>query len=131
MENWRPWYDALVKPSWTPPAGTISTIWTVLYPIIAISFGFVFFQFFKKRVKGRVVVPFIVNLAVNLLFTPIFFGLQNISLATFDILIVWATTLWIIKTVWKRYRWVALAQIPYLVWVTIAATLQLKIFLNN
>ncbi|MBI2066014.1 tryptophan-rich sensory protein [Candidatus Woesebacteria bacterium] len=129
--DFRPWYDALIKPPWTPEAGTISLIWTILYPIIAISFGFVFYKVFKKKIPKKVALPFIINLAANLAFTPIFFGLKNIPLATVDILIVWVTILWAMKVISKYYRWVALAQIPYLIWVSTATLLQLSIALLN
>ncbi|MDO8503125.1 MAG: TspO/MBR family protein [bacterium] len=126
------WYDALIKPSWTPPPGTISTAWTILYPIIVVSFGFIFYQaLVKKKVSTKILRPFIINLITNLLFIPIFFGLKNIPLATLDILLVWATIAFIMKLTWKRYRWVALAQIPYLTWVTIAGLIQLQIFFLN
>jgi tryptophan-rich sensory protein len=130
-DDWRPWYEALAKPSWTPAPATIGMIWQVLYPIILVTFGFVLVQAFRGRIPWRVLLPFAVNLAANLAFTPLMFDLRNISLATLDILLVWGTIVWIMVTIWPYYRWVALAQLPYLVWVSIATTVQVSIWWGN
>lgn len=129
--DWTVWYDSLAKPSWTPAPATIGTIWTILYPIIAISFGFVFVQAARGRLPWIVALPFGINLIANLLFTPIQFGLRSLPLASLDILIVWGSILWMMGAIWARARWVALAQIPYLVWVSIATVLQLSITAMN
>lgn len=129
--TWIEWYDSLAKPSWTPAPSTIRLIWTILYPVIVASFGFVFVQAFRGTVPGRVAVPFAVNLAANLLFMPIFAGLRSVPLAAADILVVWATILWCVAAVWPHHRWVAVAQVPYLVWVSVATVLQLSITAMN
>jgi tryptophan-rich sensory protein len=122
--NWLEWYNSLAKPSWTPAPSTISLIWMILYPIILVSFGFVFVQAFRGKVPWRIAVPFAVNLVANLLFMPIFSGLRNVPLAAVDIVIVWATIIWMLLSVWPVYRWVAVAQVPYFVWVSIATVIQ-------
>lgn len=129
--TWIEWYDSLSKPSWTPAPSTISLIWTILYPVIVASFGFVFVQAFRRKLPRRVALPFAVNLVANLLFMPIFAGLRNVPLAAADIVIVWATLVWCIVAVWPHSRWVALAQVPYFVWVTTATVLQLSITAMN
>ena len=128
---WIDWYNSLVKPSWTPAPSTITLIWIILYPIILISFGFVFVQTFRCKVPRRLAVPFAVNLLANLLFMPIFSGLRSVPLAAVDIVIVWATIIWCVISVWPHYRWVALAQGPYFVWVSLATVLQLSITWMN
>jgi len=129
--TWLDWYNSLSKPAWTPSPSTIGTIWQILYPIILISFGFVFVQYFRGKVLGRVALPFAINLVANLAFTPIQFGLRNLPLAAVDILIVLVTILWAMLVVWRHYRWVAVAQIPYLIWVSVASVLQLSITASN
>lgn len=129
--TWIEWYNGLVKPAWTPAPGTIGTIWSILYPIIIVSFGFVFVQAIRKKMSWRVALPFAINLVANLTFTPIQFGLRNLPLAAADILVVWSTILWCMIAIWPHYRWVALAQVPYLVWVSLATTLQLSITWAN
>jgi len=129
--DWMTWYNSLAKPSWTPSPATIGLIWQILYPIILISFGFVFVQAMRGRIPRLVGLPFAINLAANLLFMPIFAGLRNVPLAAADILIVWVTILWSMFAVWPHYRWVAAAQVPYFAWVSIATVLQLSITWMN
>lgn len=76
----------MAKPSCTPDPATISMIWMIFYPVIFISFGFVFVQSFRSMLPGEWL-PFAVNLVANLLFMPIFAGLRNVSLAAVDIVI--------------------------------------------
>ncbi len=128
---WMDWYQSLVKPSWTPAPRTIGLIWQILYPIIIVSFGYVFLQAGKGRVPLLVALPFAVNLVANLAFTPIQFGMRNLPLAAVDILVVWGTILWMMLAIWPHHHWVAIAQVPYLVWVTIATVLQLSITWQN
>lgn len=128
---WIDWYDSLAKPAWTPAPSTIGLIWQILYPIIIVTFVFVFVQAFRKKVSWLVAVPFSVNLVANLIFMPILAGLRNLPLASLDILIVWGTILWLMLVVWRHYRWVAVAQVPYFAWVSIATVLQLSITWMN
>ena len=125
------WYDSLSKPSWTPTPATIGLIWQILYPIIAVSFGFVFVKAFRGKIPRIVALPFAINLVANLMFTPIQFGMRNLPLAAVDILIVWGTIIWMAVAIWKHYRWVSLAQMPYFVWVSLATVLQLSITTMN
>jgi len=129
--NWLEWYNSLVKPSWTPAPATIGMIWQILYPVILISFGFVFVQAFRGKVKWLVALPFVINLVANLIFTPIQFWMRNLPLAAADIMVVWITIIWLAVAIWRQYRWVSLAQIPYFVWVSLATVLQLSITWNN
>jgi len=128
---WMEWHDSLAKPSWTPAPGTIGLIWQILYPIIVVTFGFVFLQAMRRKVPWQVALPFAINLVANLIFTPIQFGMRNLPLASLDILIVWGTIVWMAVVVWRHYRWVAVAQVPYLVRVSIATVLQLSITVTN
>jgi len=129
--DWMTWYNGLAKPSWTPAPAMIGLIWQILYPIIIVTFGFVFVQTFRGKIGWQVALPFAINLVANLIFTPIQFGLRNLPLAAVDILIVWSTIIWMSVAVWKHYRWVSLAQIPYFVWVSLATVLQLSITAMN
>jgi benzodiazapine receptor len=121
------WYAQLIKPFFAPPSWVFGPAWTVLYIIIAISFGFVALQYFKRRQPFNVLLPFVLNVVFNLAYTPIQFGLRNNELASVDILLVLGTLLWALATIWHRVRWVALVNIPYLMWVSFATVLQLSI----
>lgn len=129
--DWLTWYNALEKPAFTPNPATIGLIWRILYPIIVVSFGFVFVQAARKKVPWQIAVPFAINLIANLIFTPIQFGMRNLPLAAVDIVVVWVTIIWCMIAIWRHYKWVAIAQVPYLIWVSIATTLQLSITWMN
>jgi benzodiazapine receptor len=129
--TWMEWYGSLAKPFWTPAPSTISLIWMILYPIILVSFGFVFVQAFRGKVGWKVAVPFAINLVANLLFMPIFSGLRSVQLAAVDIVLMWATIIWSVLAVWPAYRWVGVAQVPYFVWVSLATVIQLSITVMN
>ncbi|HBH51342.1 MAG TPA: tryptophan-rich sensory protein [Planctomycetaceae bacterium] len=129
--SWMEWYNSLQKPSWTPAPQTIGTIWQILYPVILVTFGYVFVQAFRGRIPWWVAVPFAINLVANLIFTPIQFGLRNLDLAALDILVVWSSLVWLIVAIWPHFRWISVAQVPYLIWVSIATVLQWSITWNN
>lgn len=130
--DWENWYQALKKPAWTPAASTIGTIWMILYPIIFVTFGIIFYKAIKREIPFILTLPFIINLIANFAFTPILFGLKNLPLASLDILVVWLTLIWGMVSIWQSSKSLTLSQIPYLVWVSIATFLQLSItFLNR
>lgn len=121
------WYATLVKPFFSPPAWIFGPVWSVLYVIIAISFGYVLVLAFKKRIGWDVFLPFGLNLVFNAAFTPLQFGLKNNALAAMDIVLVLATLVWALRVIWRPARWVTLVNLPYLAWVMFATVLQLSI----
>ena len=129
------WYSQIIRPTWSPPAWIFGPVWTMLYTIIAISFGTVFYKAFTKQIPWLVVLPFALNLIFNFAFTPLQFGLKNNLLASIDILLVLGTLVWALYMIWHAspsLRWVADVNIPYLLWVTFATCLQLTItYLNR
>ena len=125
------YYTTLIKPTWAPPSSIFGPVWSVLYAIIAASFGTVFYKVFKKEIPQMVAVPFALNLIFNAAFTPLQFGLQNNVLATIDILLVFATLVWALVAIYPYMKWVAFANIPYLVWVSFATILQITITAMN
>lgn len=126
------WYQTLIKPTWAPPAWLFGPVWTVLYAIIAVTYGTVFYKAFTKQIPWMVALPFALNLIFNFAFTPIQFGLKNNLLASLDILLVVGTLIWALVAIWPHMRWVVYANIPYLLWGTFATCLQLTItFLNK
>lgn len=121
------WYQQLLKPSWAPPSWLFGPVWTVLYAVIAGSFGWVFLQVATKRLPWQIALPFALNLGFNAAFTPLQFGLRSNLLATADILLVLGTLAWALFAIWPHARWVAYANLPYLAWVSFATVLQLTI----
>jgi tryptophan-rich sensory protein len=121
------WYAELIKPTWAPPDWIFGPVWTVLYAIILVSFGFVVYRAWRKDISWRVFLPFGSNLVFNVLFSPIQFGLRNNFLAMLDIVLVLVTLIWALRVIYPHYRWVSLVNIPYLLWVSFATILQVSI----
>jgi len=125
------WYSSLVKPNFAPPAEIFGLVWGILYPIIFITFGIVFWLTTKKKIPRSVALPFTLNLIFNFAFSPIAFGLQNNLLATADIIFVLGTIIWLIIKIWPHSKVLASAQIPYFLWVSFATVLQISITILN
>lgn len=134
MNNTYNWYSTLIKPTWAPPSWIFGPVWTVLYAIIAFTFGTVFYKVYTKQIPAIVALPFVLNLFFNFIFTPLQFGLKNNLYAAIDIIFVWITIVWFMYLVWTmapQIRWVVYANIPYLLWVSIASILQITITILN
>ncbi len=125
------WYAELLKPEWAPPAWLFGPVWTILYAIILVTYGYVFYLIAQGKLPRLVALPFALNLLFNLAFTPIQFGLKSNILAAVDITLVLITLIWSLIVIYPHLRWVAFANIPYLLWVAFATILQFTItFLN-
>jgi len=132
MNNSYNWYLTLIKPTWAPPNFLFGPVWTVLYAIIAYTFGSVFLKFYKKELPFIVVLPFILNLIFNFIFTYFQFGLKNNLLASIDILLILSTLIWALIVIYPYMKWVTYMNIPYVLWVSFATVLQLTItYLNR
>jgi benzodiazapine receptor len=126
------WYSQLIKPTWSPPSWIFGPVWSVLYILIAISFGKVLLLAWEKKISFIILLPFILNLIFNFSFTYFQFGLKNNLLAAVDILLVLSTLIWAMIVIFPHARWITYMQIPYLLWVSFATVLQLTItFLNR
>lgn len=125
------WYSQLHKPSWAPPSFLFGPVWSVLYFIIALTFGRVFYLVWQKQLPTYLLLPFILNLVFNALFTPLQFGLRNNYLASLDIFLVLLTLIWIIIAIYPFNKTIAYLQVPYLLWVSFATVLQLTITYLN
>ena len=125
------WYQELVRPEWAPPAWLFGPVWGVLYTIIAVTFGYVGYLYFKGVIPFLVLLPFILNLVFNFAFTPLQFGLQNNLLAAIDIVLVFGTLAWALYVIYPHAPYVTYANVPYLLWVTFATILQFTITYLN
>ena len=132
MNNTYNWYSTLIKPSWAPPSWLFGPVWMVLYAIIAVSFGTVFYKTLTGKLPWIIALPFALNLIFNFAFTTLQFGLKNNLLAAIDIVLVLATLVWVLIVIYPEIKWIAYANIPYLLWVSYATILQLTItYLNK
>lgn len=125
------WYNTLKKPFFNPPSWLFGPAWTVLYILIIIS-GILIWRHgpTKKKVKEALVI-FGIQLVLNIIWSPIFFGAHNTMLALLDILILWY---FILKTIQEFYKIDKLASYllwPYLAWVSFATLLNFSVWLLN
>jgi benzodiazapine receptor len=124
------WYADLEKPSWTPPSWVFGPVWTVLYGMMAAAVWLIWLD----RRRGRAAAPmllFAVQLALNAAWSPLFFALRRPDLAFADIVLLWLA---LVATVWlflKRRAIAGLLLVPYLLWVSFAAALNLTIWRLN
>ena len=100
------WYQTLIKPSRAQPSWLFGPVWTVLYAIIVVTFGTVFYKVATGKLPCIVALPFALNLIFNFAFTPLQFGLKNNLLAAIDIVLVLGTLIWALFAVWPHLRWV-------------------------
>lgn len=132
MNNTTSWYSQLIKPTWAPPSYLFGPVWSVLYVLIAISFGTVFYKVFNKQLPLIIALPFVLNLIFNLSFTYFQFGLKSNILAAIDIALVLGTLIWALVFIYPYVKWIALINIPYLLWVIFATILQFTVtYLNK
>jgi len=125
------WYQTLDKPFFTPPSWLFGPAWGVLYILLAISVILIIKKGIKnKKVKDALKI-FAIQLVLNLLWSPVFFGLKNILLALILILILWYFILETIKEFAKIDKTASFLLYPYLAWVSFAAALNFSFWLLN
>lgn len=125
-------YEEWVKPFFAPPEWAFGVVWPILYVVMAVSFGWIFWKIFvKKEIPKKVSVPFFLNIVFNFAFTPVLFWLGDLTLALVDVFLVWVTIVWIMFSIKEYDKNVFYAQIPYLLWVSFATCLQLSIWFLN
>jgi len=116
------WYYSLVKPSFTPPDSIFGSVWTILYIMICISF--VIFLVTKEKYRPRLSISlFAIHIVLNLIWSPVFFGLHQIGLAFADILLIVLTLAVLCILFWKSNKICSILLWPYLAWVSFAAVL--------
>ena len=125
------WYAQLSRPSFTPPDWTFGVVWPVLYVMMGISAFLIWNVGIDKRQVKVSLGFFALQLILNGLWTPIFFGLHLIGLALVEIVILWAAILMTILAFWKVSKPAALLLLPYILWVSFAVVLNASLFLLN
>ena len=124
------WYADLAKPSWTPPSWVFGPVWTILYGMMAVAVWLVWLRH-RQRPAAAAMAAFALQLAFNAAWSPLFFGLHRPGLAFADIVLLWLA---LVATVWLFLRRSAVAAVlllPYLLWVSFAAALNLAIWRLN
>jgi benzodiazapine receptor len=124
------WYSALQKPSFTPPDYVFAPVWILLYLLMGIAAFLVWREIESKEVKGALLF-FSIHLAVNLLWTAIFFGLRSIYGGFIVITILWTMILVLMIIFRKISTLSSILLIPYFLWVTFASILNAGIMILN
>ncbi|WP_405059559.1 tryptophan-rich sensory protein [Kribbella sp. NBC_01505] len=120
-------YKSLDQPSWAPPSWLFGPVWTVLYALIAISGWLVW----RRTGWSAELVPFAVQLVLNAVWTPLFFGFGLRGLALIDIALLWLAIAWTVVRFRGRSGVAVWLLVPYWLWTTFAAALNAAVWSLN
>ena len=124
------WYDTLAKPYFTPPGEIFAPVWIILYITILVSL-IVFTTTKSRKNKFRGYVYFLIQLLLNISWTPVFFSMENIVLAFIIIILIDIFLFLTIKEFYKISHSAAGILIPYFVWIIFATYLNIGILILN
>jgi tryptophan-rich sensory protein len=124
------WYATLVKPSWNPPDWVFGPVWTTLYIFMAVA-GWLIWR--GKGFTGAEfpLILFAIQLALNLLWSCIFFGLEKPGIAFFEVLLFWLAIAATMLSFWRISTVAGILFVPYLAWVSFASVLTFTIWRLN
>ncbi len=124
------WYAALNKPSFTPPNYIFPIVWNILYVLMALSLWRLW-QSQRDERQRHAMALFLLQLAVNLAWSWIFFGAESLRGGLATILVLDALVLWTIVAAWRVDRFAAALLLPYLLWIGYASVLTFEIVRLN
>jgi len=122
-------YKSLTQPPLSPPAIVFPIVWTILFLLMGISAYLIYNE--NAYDSGKALILYGVQLLVNFLWPIFFFNMQLYWFSFLWILFLWVLIILMIKEFYKINKTAAYLQIPYLLWVTFAAYLNLAIALLN
>jgi tryptophan-rich sensory protein len=123
-------YGQLIQPTWSPPGWLFGPVWSVLYTMMGVSAWLVWRQYGMRLVRTAFIV-FVVQLALNALWTWLFFTWHLGAIALIEILALWALIATTIVLFWPLNRLAAMLLVPYLAWVSFASALNLALWKLN
>lgn len=127
-ESIQDWYPTLIKPSFNPPNWLFAPVWSMLYAMMGVAAGLVWHRMDTDRINVRKGLQFFaIQLALNFLWSYLFFGLHNPLLALAELAVLW---LMIFETyiVFRKVDKIAgMLLLPYLAWVSFAGILNAAI----
>jgi tryptophan-rich sensory protein len=121
------WYAQLDKPAYNPPGWIFAPVWTVLYVLVAVAGWLVW----RRAPGGWPMKLWWAQLALNFLWSPVFFGANRVGLALVVVLLLLGAILAFIAAAWPRDRAAAWLFVPYAVWVAFASALNASILALN
>lgn len=122
-----PWYETLKKPGWTPANWVFPVVWTPLYVLIGIAGWLVW----REASFGLALALWGAQLVLNAAWSAFFFGLRRMDWAFVDVVVLWLVIAAFIGAAATTSPWAASMFLPYLVWVTIAAALNWRVWRMN
>lgn len=124
------WYTTITKPSWNPPSWVFGPVWITLYTFMGIA-SFLVWQ--QKESPGAKLALGIygLHLALNALWSILFFGLKNPGLAFAEIIILLIFILMTTFLFWRINTWAGILMLPYIIWVSFATFLNYTIWRLN
>jgi len=125
------WFATLNKPIFSPPNWLFAPVWTALYILMGISLYLVWVKGTKIKRNKEAINLFLIQLGLNFLWSFIFFGFRNPSLAFLEIIALWILLLMTILRFWKISKIAAYLLMPYIAWISFASILNLAIVLLN
>jgi tryptophan-rich sensory protein len=125
------WYAMLAKPALAPPDWVFAPVWTTLFLLMGVAAFVVWRHAMHRRLGKEALAVFALQLALNVLWSALFFGLHNPGLALAEIAVLSAAILWSVLLFNKVSRIAALLLLPYLAWVSFAAYLNYAIWILN
>ncbi len=125
------WYQLLNRPSFSPPNWLFGPVWTTLYLLMGIAIALIRGQEKKNGAVQKTTRFFLIHLAANAVWSPIFFGAKNIPLAFAVIGFVWVTLIMLIFRLYAIEKKSSYLLLPYLAWVSFATVLNYHIWLLN
>lgn len=125
------WYAELQKPFFNPPNWIFGPMWTLLYLMMALACWLILQPHAEPRLRRTALFLFALQLFVNGLWSPVFFGLRNPGLAFAHILILWFAIAVTYRLFLKISRPAGLLLLPYWAWVSFAALLNFEIWRLN
>ncbi len=127
----RNWYPTLRKPPGTPPASYFGPMWTVLYFLMTLAAWNIWRIGDGWSGGSPAITIYLIQLALNALWSAIFFGLRSPVLAFAEIILLWTTILATVISFWRISPVSGALLVPYLAWVTYAAYLNVGIWRLN
>jgi len=131
MDSISTWYADLSKPSFTPPDWAFGVVWPILYVMMGISAFLIWNKGIGSKQARVALGLFILQLILNSLWTPIFFGLNMMALALVEIVLLWVAILITIFAFWRISKTAAYLLIPYILWVSFAIVLNAALWYLN
>jgi len=125
------WYAAIEKPAFNPPSWVFSPVWITLYALMGISLYLVWEEGLERKEVKVGIFVFGLQLALNILWSFLFFGLQSPFYAFMEIILLWLSIFLTIVLFGKISKTASLLLVPYLLWVSFAALLNYRIWVLN